>query len=387
MPDHDTTSRALKHTRDEGLIRWALSAGLDPTAAVQVIDDWGTINDRIEFIDARVELAREVEPVEPEVGRIEGRETGLFYRSCVNLLYGTDGCGKTLLMQKLIMQELEAGNEVMYLDAEEGSCRNMVLRLQQMGVDAEWGDRFHYCNLDRQPSQQNRDMFVTVAKNCSLVVIDSAGEFMGMYGKDATKDLETRSVLFEMFGRPLAKAGAAVVILDHIAKSSDGSMPIGSIRKRAAIDGAAYYMSVDEGNEWSKTRGGYANLMCTKDRNGTYFRGEHVSRVQVFPAAVSATGELIVELLWTEFDDITDEELIDHTPPATRPLPDVEALMIEIVQAASSPVRAGYVQSELHLRGVKMSKGKVDEALGDLVKRGWLALDGKAGFTAKLHSV
>jgi hypothetical protein len=290
-------------------------------------------------------------------------------------------------MQKLIMQELEAGHEVMYLDAEEGSPRNMVLRLQQMGVNPEWGDRFHYCNLDRQPSQANRDMFVTMAKTCSLVVIDSAGEFMGMYGKDATKDLETRSVLFEMFGRPLAKAGAAVVILDHIAKSSDGSMPIGSIRKRAAIDGAAYYMSIDEGNEWSKARGGYGQLLCTKDRNGTYYRGEHVSRVQVFPAAVSATGELVVELSWTEFDDIADEELIDSTPPAAKPLPERDALIIDIVQGSPTPIGLALIATMVKAKGIETTKGALRERLAFLVSEGWLVGQNDQWSAAPLHSV
>jgi hypothetical protein len=386
VADQGAVERVAKHQVDESLARWAKVKGYDAAALMQLIDDYNALEDRIVFIDARVELGREVEPVEPEVGRIEGRETGLFYRQAVNLLYGTDGCGKTLLMQKLIMQELEAGNEVMYLDAEEGSFRNMVLRLQQMGVDPEWGDRLHYCNLDRPPSPPNRSMFVDMAKRCSLVVIDSAGEFMGMYGKDATKDLETRSVLFEMFGRPLAAAGAAVVILDHIAKSSDGSMPIGSIRKRAAIDGAAYYLAVDEGNEWSKTRGGFGNLTCTKDRNGTYFRGQHVARIQVFPAAVSATGELVVELSYNELDDMMDEDLIE-TPPAARTLPDVQAAIVKIILDSPNPVQASYVLTMLKPLGITMTKAALEEMCKHLVSEGWVSV-GKGGWRATpLHSV
>jgi len=386
MVEADVRKRAVKNQRDEGVIRWALDNGLEPEAMLQLLDDYATVEDRLEFVDAVVWLGEEIQPVEPEVGHIEGRETGLFYRGNVNLLYGTDGVGKTLLIQKIIMQELEAGNEVMFLDAEDGSPRNMFLRLQAMGCDPSWGSRLHYVNIDKPPSQANRDMFVEVAKRCSLVVIDSAGELMGLYGKDAVKDLETRNVLFEMYGRPLAAAGAAVVVPDHIAKSSDGQMPIGSIRKRAGIDGAAYYLSVDEGNEWSKTKGGYGQLTCTKDRNGTYYRGEKVARVQVFPAAVSATGELVVELAWSEFDDMLDEDIIE-SPPAAKPLPDTERTIIDIVTGSANPITPTYLLTLLKPHGIEMTKAALEVMLKNLAAAGWLAV-GKGGWrAAPLHSV
>jgi hypothetical protein len=385
MPDPSATERALKHERDSALIRWAISRKLDPEALVQIVDDWGTLEDRIEFVDSREWLSDKIDPVEPEVGSIIGRDTGLFYRGCVNMLYGTDNCGKTLLMQHVVMQELEAGHEVMYLDGEEGSPRNMFLRLQTMGCEPEWGERFHYANLTRAPSMENRAMFADIAKRCSLVVIDSAGELMGMFGKDAVKDLETRSILFEMFGRPLAAAGAAVVILDHIAKSSDGSQPIGTIRKRAALDGAGYYMSVDEGDEWSKTKSGHGNLICTKDRNGTYFRGQHVARIQVFPAATSADGALVVELSYCEVDDLIEEDVV-IVPPA-KTLPDVEARIIDIIDGSSTPVWEAYIITMLKSFGVEMTKTKVRETCERLIKLGWLQRDPAGYKTATLHSV
>jgi hypothetical protein len=383
VPDFDSTDRVLLHNLEEAVAKIAFRRKVDAGRLLQVLTDALTLEDRLEAIDMRVWLGQEVEPVEPEVGRIEGRETGLFYRGNVNLIYGTDGVGKTLLIQKVIMQELEAGNEVLFLDAEEGSPRNMVLRLQQMGCDPEWGDRLHYFTIDRPPSTDNRAMFCELAKRCSLAVVDSAGELMGLYGKDAVKDLETRSILFEMYGRPLAKAGCAVVFPDHIAKSSDGSQPIGTIRKRAAVDGAAYFMSIEEGDEWSKTKGGHGNITCTKDRNGTYYRGERVARIQVFPAAVSATGELIVELFHT---DSIDEDIEVDGPPAVT-LPDVEATMIRLVGELDAPVSERYLQGELKRLGVELTKAIVTAKCKQLVKDGWLTL-GPGGYSvATLHSV
>lgn len=389
MQAHDVNRRVLRAQLDETLAKMCILDGHDPARLQEAINDWFTTEDRVEFVPMRTLLAEEVAAVEPEVGVIEGRDTGLFYRGAVNLVWGTDGCGKTLLLQKIIMQELEAGNEVMYLDAEEGSPRNMRLRLQEMGIDPEWGDRLHYVNLDRPPTPETRAMFVDKAKDCSLVAIDSAGEFMGMYGKDSSKDLETRSILFEMFGRPLAKTGAAVVILDHISKSSDGSQPIGSIRKRAGVDGAAYNMMVDEGNEWSKTRGGYANLICQKDRNGTYARSEHVARIQVFPAATSPDGLLVVEMSWTEFDDIMDDEMIDvdAPPPAVSGKPDLDALIIELIGSSAGPLTPAYLLTLLKPKGYELTKVALETILKGLQQGGWLVV-GKGGWrTAPLHSV
>lgn len=386
MSDFDSTDRVLLHNLEEAVAKIAFRRKVDAGRLLQVLTDALTLEDRLEAVDMRVWLGQEVEPVEPEVGRIDGRETGLFYRGNVNLVYGTDGVGKTLLIQKIIMQELEAGNEVLFLDAEEGSPRNMVLRLQQMGCDPEWGDRLHYFTIDRPPSADNRAMFIDIASRCSLAVVDSAGELMGLYGKDAVKDLETRGVLFEMYGRPLARAGCAVVFPDHIAKSSDGSQPIGTIRKRAAVDGAAYFMSIDEGNEWSKTKGGFGKITCTKDRNGTYYRGEHVARIQVFPAAISATGELVVELSWAETDILADEDLID-APPASRPLPDVQATIVRLVLEAPHPITPTMLLTLMKPLGIEMTKAALEDMLKQLAKDGWVAV-GKGGWhAAPLHSV
>jgi hypothetical protein len=384
MPDHDATDRVLLHNLEEAAAKVAFHRKTDAGRLLQVLNDVLVLDDRVEFVDAEVWWAEEIQPVEPEIGIIQGRETGLFYRGCVNMLYGTDNCGKTLLMQAIIMQELEAGHQVMYLDGEEGSPRNMFLRLQSMGGEPSWGKRFHYVNINKPPSSETRSMFIERAKLCSLVVVDSCGEFMGMYGKDAIKDLETRNVLFEMYGRPLAAAGPAVALLDHISKSSDGSQPIGTIRKRAAVDGAAYFMSVDEGNEWSKTKAGYGQLTCTKDRNGTYYRGQLVARVQVFPATVSPDGLLVVEL--SHVDSIDDDIEVDG-PPVTVTLPDVEAAIIRFISELEGPATESYLQGELRRVGHEFNRKQVAARCKELMKLGFVTL-GPGGYKlATLHSV
>jgi len=374
MADRTQSEIAVRAAFDDALIKLCLQRGHDPAKVMQNIDDLLTLEDRIEEADMMALLIEEVEAVVPEVGMILGRDTGLFYKSCVNMLYGTDSCGKTMLLQSVIMQELAAGNEVLYLDGEEGSPRNMVLRLQEMGINPEWGSRLHYFTIGRPPSGENRAMFADLAARCSLAVIDSAGEMMGMYGKDSVKDLETRSVLFEMFGRPLAKAGAAVVILDHIAKSSDGSQPVGSIRKRAAIDGAAYYMVVEEGSEWSKSREGEAMLICQKDRNGTYHRNELVARVQVTPAYCSVDDRLEVRVAFEEIDDLM-EQTSDVEPPASKPLDEIESAIVAIVTNSPVTVHAKYLKSELQREGFSMTRTRMESIYKQLVKDGWLRFE------------
>ena len=79
----------------------------------------------------------------------------------------------------------------------------------------------------------------------------------------------------------LARTGAAVIGLDHVTKSKDdrGLWAIGSQRKLAAIDGAAY--GVDVKVAPTKTKDGKLTITCAKDRHGTYQRGHLVANVAI----------------------------------------------------------------------------------------------------------
>src|SRR5690606_25094644 len=69
--------------------------------------------------------------------------------------------------------------------------------------------------------------------------------------------------------------------VDHQAKSKDdrGLWAIGSQRKLAAIDGAAYIAEVKVAP--TKTKDGHLRIVCAKDRHGTHQRGHTVADVHI----------------------------------------------------------------------------------------------------------
>jgi hypothetical protein len=259
-----------------------------------------------------------VDPILPTIGYVDdGRP--LFYAGYTNMLYGADGVGKSLIMLHFACQELRNGFEVMWIDYEEDTDRTIGARLQSMHADANWGHRFHVIHLNRSISGGNMKKLIEKAGRCSLVILDSVGEFLGAHGKDSHFDSDIRNTLYEYFGRPIAKTGPAVVFIDHIAKAGDGSSPSGSLRKRAGLSGVAHYVYVpNKEDAWSKETGGYALIETYKDRHG-----EHPKNgIAAFVECVPQTATQPLRLLMTKqqpadliMDDAEHEYQSQSEPP------------------------------------------------------------------------
>src|SRR5690606_21078951 len=102
---------------------------------------------------------------------------------------------------------------------------------------------------------------------------------------------------FKTWPRRIARhhCAPAVVVLDHLAKAGDtGLWPIGSQRKRAAIDGAQYIQRVGRGRGFSRKRAGSATLTCAKDRGGHYQAGQKVAELVVTPDPDGGTLSLLL---------------------------------------------------------------------------------------------
>lgn len=125
------------------------------------------------------------------------------------------------------------------------------------------------------------EAFQEIAVGASLVVIDSTGESLSIEGANPNAD-EDIAAWFRAVPKRIAKLGPAVLVLDHMPKSSDSDLwPIGSQRKRAAIDGAQYLQEVLV--PFSREKAGAARLVCAKDRHGTYARAQRVAELHVTP--------------------------------------------------------------------------------------------------------
>lgn len=209
----------------------------------------------------------------------------LLYTGRVHSLTGEPGGGKTWIALHLIADTLIAGGTAMLIDYEDTPA-SAVSRLRTLGVDDQaMRDRFVYVRpdgplIDRQGRVAGHTMARLEALAADVVVIDSIGESLAAEGlKPNDDDQVTR--WFRLLPRRLARNGAAVLGVDHRAKNKDdrGLWAIGSQRKLAAIDGAAYVAEVKVAP--TKTTDGHVRLICAKDRHGTHQRDHMVADVHI----------------------------------------------------------------------------------------------------------
>lgn len=225
-------------------------------------------------------------PVPTLMARTDG--VGLIYPGRVHSLAGEPGGGKTWIALHLIADRLNAGEAAMLIDYED-SPLSAVSRLQALGVtDDAIRTRFVYVRplgplIDRQGRVAANTIKRIDAVRPDVVVIDSIGESLAAEGLRPNDDDDVTR-WFRLIPRRFTRHGAAVLGVDHQAKDREGRglWAIGSQRKLAAIDGAAYVAAVKVAP--TKTRDGHLTITCAKDRHGTHQRGNIVASAHVLNA-------------------------------------------------------------------------------------------------------
>ena len=224
---------------------------------------------------------------QPTIGRLPNGEA-LFYAGRVNGLHGDSTSGKTWTALATCREQLGDGERVLYVDLEDNEA-GIVGRLLDMGVDPGLIVKgFAYVRpYDPCDAIALGLLLATVEQiRPSLVVVDTTGEALALQGLNPNADEEVATWM-RRIARRIADLGPAVVLLDHIPKSSDGTtplQPIGSQRKRAAISGAQYAQDCRE--PFSQDENGYARLRCGKDRGGNYATGRHLADLRIGPDVI-----------------------------------------------------------------------------------------------------
>lgn len=215
----------------------------------------------------------------PEVlERTDG--VSVLYPGRVNGIHGESGCGKSFTALLAAAQQIRAGSHVVYVDFED-SPADLVRRLLDLGLTAdEIVARFHYVRPETA-FEGASEVFGQMIRDldASLVVIDSTGEATSVEQLNPNAD-EDIAKWFAGVPRKIAAAGPAVLLIDHAPKAADGSLwPIGSQRKRAAINGAQYLQELVV--PFAQGQDGSARLVCAKDRHGNFRSGERVAVLDV----------------------------------------------------------------------------------------------------------
>ena len=253
----------------------------DPTDTTDTTDHGWNLANLTEVLSATYQ------PPTPTIcERTDGH--ALFYLGRINALFGESGSGKSWVAMATCAEQINMGHHVVYIDYEDhvGSVAHRMIKL---GCTPEAvKNLFHYIN-PMQPfnTLASIDLLELITTtNAQLVVIDSTGEAMALDGAEPNSDDSTAS-WFRSLPRLLAHQGPCVLLLDHMPKGSDANQgfAIGSQRKRAAIDGAAYRVEV--GVAPAKGTDGHLKLITAKDRGGYYQHGRKVAEIDITD---SATG-------------------------------------------------------------------------------------------------
>lgn len=225
------------------------------------------------YVDIATVLEGDIKASEPDAGGIRADGERMLYRGKVNGLVGEPEAGKTLSAIAMAADELNRGGRVLHIDADHNGAADIVARY----IAALEGTSLDPREVLADPSrfrlvapETTRAILAAIEDATdwqpTLAIIDSVGEVVPMFGGDSRSEDDYTRVNREVFS-PLAEAGAAVLTLDHVAKTAlSTGYATGTGAKKRAMNGAYYSVKIVE--RFSPNEGGAAAFTILKDRPG-----------------------------------------------------------------------------------------------------------------------
>ncbi len=333
-------------------------AGIQRLAAAQPTDDSGTTW-------AAVDLAAALDGDGPPPPTLLARDDGLclLYAGKVHAFNAESESGKSWLACAAVVERIEAGEHVLYLDFED-AAEAIVGRLLALGATrAAILDRLHYIRPD-----DPIDAVATAAlerllidHRPTLAIVDGVTEVMVQNGWSITDNDDAARFLLAL-PRRIARHGAAVVLIDHVPKDKEGQgrYSIGAQHKLAGIDGAAFKLEVTQ--PFGIGRNGASRITVTKDRPG-HIRGAAVEGRFVAEMRVNSLPDGAVHLQLAARSDAPD------STPQVRPtnlMERVSRAIEEHNEAGEEPTRNAV------LTEIPGKRNFVADALKRLVDEGYV---------------
>lgn len=197
--------------------------------------------------------------------RTDGK-VALIYPGKTHAFAGEPESGKTMAALAACAEEMDAGRDVLYLDFED-DAREVVERLAPMMEGPHrLVNLFHYVRPFEALEEGWLDRLVTQYRP-TLAIVDGVTEAMALHGLKI-KENDDAAGFDGLIGKPLTRAGVAVVYIDHVTKSKDsrGRYALGAQHKLAAISGAFYTFEVL--SEMAPGKRGEAKIRLSKDKPG-----------------------------------------------------------------------------------------------------------------------
>lgn len=194
----------------------------------------------------------------------------LLYAGRIHAFQAEPTSGKSFIALYAALELLQIGSTVVYLDLEDTDS-GILGRLLALGATAD--QLTHQFRLVRPTGALTEvelaDLEARAADiNPDLVIIDGVAEALANDGLDENDNIAVVTWINRVPKRLAASTGAAVVLIDHVAKSKEdrGRWMRGAGAKLGAVDGAAYELRVVE--PFSRDHPGHVRLIVAKDRPG-----------------------------------------------------------------------------------------------------------------------
>ncbi|MCV7566377.1 bifunctional DNA primase/polymerase [Micrococcus luteus] len=183
--------------------------------------------------------------VEPSLmARTDGVK--LLYPGHVHSVAGESESGKSMLMLAVAAQVLTDGGRVLFMDYESDPA-TVLDRLLKLGapVDAV-AERLDYVQPEADPDNggwSDVSAFLgLLERRYALAVLDGVTEALSVSGVPSIDNDEVTGWIRRLPRRIARTTGAAVVMVDHVTKSTEGRgrFAIGAQAKLSALDGASF---------------------------------------------------------------------------------------------------------------------------------------------------
>jgi hypothetical protein len=271
-------------------------------------------------IVAGLQAGKIVGPVPRLMTRTDG--PCLLYPGEIHSLAGEPETGKGWIALATTAATITDGGHVLYLDCED-SPASIVSRLLALGVPAAHIlERFVYVRPTDPFTAPTLDALLA-SHTYTLAVIDGLSEAYALLGLDSYNNNEVAKFLSAL-ARPIAAAGAAVLLIDHVVKAKEGRgrYALGAQHKLAGI---AVAYTTDTITAPSRTQAGLIKLKLEKDRHGHVRSHAHsgtIALVHITPdhdgqtvtvtleppeTSVSDTGQFLPTLLMSRVSEFVHE--------------------------------------------------------------------------------
>ncbi|MDJ0315070.1 AAA family ATPase [Arthrobacter sp. H35-D1] len=196
----------------------------------------------------------------------------LLYPGKVHSLHGESESAKSLIAQAECVRVIKSGGRVLFLDFESDAV-SVIGRLLGMGATAEIIlKRFKYVRPEFDPEtfgEAEEEAFQRhLGGVYDLIVIDGVTAAFDVYGLNSMDNGDTMKWGRKLPLRLASKTGAAVILIDHVTKSSDGRgrFALGAQMKMSFLTGAAYTARMTQ--QLAVGRVGKIEIRVGKDREG-----------------------------------------------------------------------------------------------------------------------